>query len=256
MTMLANLFIGSLIILYAMGLMVCAVYCRIQKRSTRKMYGLVVAASQRFEASEEQSRKTENSDRAKCGAKAILRKMRKHMEPYLYGLTRYLVIVVGKIPSCRIRKWIMRHVFCMEISKDAVLYGGFEIRSPWNVKIGRAVIGLGALIDGRMSVSIEDDVVLASSVSIYTVQHDVDDPMFRVNNKGGSVVIHNHAWISSHSTVLPKVEVGEGAVLCSGAIATKSLEPFGIYSGIPATKKRERNHNLEYVSGKTYWHFY
>ena len=253
MTMLANLVIGILIVMYAIGFMVCAVYCRIQKRSARKTLRCAVATTQSPETSAGQP---SEADVSKCRAKAILRIIRKRMEPYLYGLSRYLVIVVGKIPSCRIRKLLMRYVFCMDISKEAVLYGGFEIRSPWNVKIGRAVIGVGALIDGRMSVTIEDDVVLASSVSIYTVQHDVNDPMFRVNNKGGAVVIHNHAWISSHSTVLPKVEIGEGAVLSAGAIATKSLEPFGIYSGIPATKKRERNQNLEYVSGKTYWHFY
>ena len=75
----------------------------------------------------------------------------------------------------------------MTIDNKAVIYGGFEIRSPWNINIGKCVIGAGALLDGRNGIEIQDDVCLAQNVMIFTEQHDLNDPMFRCNDKGGKV---------------------------------------------------------------------
>lgn len=253
MSLIASIIVYVWLGAYVVAFVICSVYCRIQKKKDRKRFDQKQAASVN---KSETIQPDANNHQADRGIKPTLRKVKRQLEAYLYGLTRYMSIVVGKIPSNRIRRTLMKIVFCMDVSSDAVLYGGFEIRSPWNVKIGRAVIGVGALIDGRQPVTIENDVVLASGVSIYTMQHDVNDPWFRINDKGGPVTIHQHAWISSHTTILPKVEVGEGAVLSANAVATKSLDAFGIYSGVPATKKRERSHDLRYVSGQNYWHFY
>jgi putative colanic acid biosynthesis acetyltransferase WcaF len=41
--------------------------------------------------------------------------------------------------------------------------------------------------------------------------------------------------------VNPGINVGEGAILALGAIATRDLEPFGIYAGVPARKVKERS---------------
>ncbi|PWM77496.1 MAG: acetyltransferase [Phascolarctobacterium sp.] len=138
----------------------------------------------------------------------------------------------------------------MKIHPEAIIYGGFEIRSPWNIKLGRVVIGVGALLDGRNGIVMEDDVCLAQNVMIFTEQHDLNDEFFRCNDKGGMVNIKDHAWISSRSTILPRVTVGSGAVLACGAIATKDLEPYGVYAGIPAKKVSDRNNNLKYSLGK------
>ncbi len=144
----------------------------------------------------------------------------------------------------------------MKIAKKAVVYGGFEIRSPWNVELGECVIGVNALLDGRNGIVIKDGVCLAQNVSIYTEQHDVNDPLFRTNGKGGSVNIDEMAWISSRTTILPKVQVGRGAVLAAGAVATKNLEAYGVYAGIPAKRIAERNKEINYCVVDGYWHFY
>ncbi len=178
------------------------------------------------------------------------------LKSYLDGLCWYYSILIGRIPSNHIRKYLMKHCFCMKLSKKAVLYGGFQIRSPWNIEVGDSVIGYGALLDGRSGIRIDDHVCLAVGVSIYTLQHDVNDEHFAVNQKGGSVEIEKYAWISSHTTVLPKVHVGEGCVLAAGGIATKNLEPYGVYAGIPARRISERNRCLHYTVGDTYCHFY
>lgn len=70
-------------------------------------------------------------------------------------------IAIGRIPSHHIRKCLARHILCLDIHPEAVLYGGFELRSPWNISIGRSVLGVGALLDGREGIIIEDNVCLA-----------------------------------------------------------------------------------------------
>ena len=49
-----------------------------------------------------------------------------------------------------------------------------------------------------------------------------------------------YAWICARAIVHPQVNVGVGAVLGLGSIATRDLESFGVYSGVPATKVKER----------------
>ena len=41
-------------------------------------------------------------------------------------------------------------------------------------------------------------------------------------------------WISGHSTILPGVTIGDGAVIAAGAVVTKDVEPNSIVGGVPA----------------------
>jgi putative colanic acid biosynthesis acetyltransferase WcaF len=49
-----------------------------------------------------------------------------------------------------------------------------------------------------------------------------------------------YSWICAKASINPGVNVGDGAILALGSIATKDLEPFGIYAGTPAKKVKER----------------
>jgi putative colanic acid biosynthesis acetyltransferase WcaF len=40
--------------------------------------------------------------------------------------------------------------------------------------------------------------------------------------------------------VAPGVNLGEGAVLGLGSVATRDLEPWCVYAGVPAVKVKER----------------
>ena len=116
--------------------------------------------------------------------------VKQTIKSMLYGLARYYSILIGRIPSHHLRKILLRFCFSMEIHRKAVIYGGFEFRSPWNISIGNSVVGVGALLDGRCGIIIHDDVTLAQNVCIFTLQHDVNDPSFRTTGKGGAVEIH------------------------------------------------------------------
>lgn len=167
---------------------------------------------------------------------------------HLYrGWIRYKLICLGRVPSHSYRNWILRHIYYMKLGKGAVLYGGFEIRAPWKITIGKGtIIGDECKLDGRNELFIGENVNFSTGVWIWTEQHDLNDPYFSSNDSGGKVVVLDRSWISSRTTILPNVVIGEGAVVAAGALITKDCEPYSIYGGVPGKKIGERNRDLRY----------
>lgn len=181
-----------------------------------------------------------------------------YFEHISYGLMRYNLLRVGKIPSFTIRRFLYKWVYCMDITKNTNIYGGCEIRSPWNIHADRCVIAVGCILDGRSGITIGQDVVFGSNVHVWTQEHAVNDPYFRVLAENSKpVVIENHAWICSDSTLLPGTRIGEGAVVASRACVTKDCEPYCIYGSVPAKRIGERNKDLQYkLDKRPTWFFY
>lgn len=49
-----------------------------------------------------------------------------------------------------------------------------------------------------------------------------------------------HVFLGTNSVILPGVTIGEGAVVASGSVVTKDLEPWGVYVGSPARRVKAR----------------
>lgn len=230
-------------VLTVFDLILCSIYSRLRRRHDQQKTKL----KNRISDVKEEAMKD----------KQLLKKFARRIDNWLYGLCRYTSIWVGKVPSYTFRRWIFRYVFCMQINRHAIIHGGCEIRSPWNIKIGNSVIGVGVILDGRNGIEIEDDVVLASGVWIWTEQHDSEDPYFRCLDKGGMVVIRKHAWIGNRVIILPRVTIEEGDVIAAGAVVTKNCVPFTMYGGVPAKEIHKRNQDLRYTDVTAgIWPFY
>jgi putative colanic acid biosynthesis acetyltransferase WcaF len=50
-----------------------------------------------------------------------------------------------------------------------------------------------------------------------------------------------YAWVCARACVAPGVNVSEGAVLGLGSVATRSLEAWTVYAGVPAVKVKDRH---------------
>lgn len=163
------------------------------------------------------------------------------------GWIRYRIIQLGKIPCHAYRIFILKYIYKMNLEKNVVIYGGFEIRDPWNISIGQGtIIGDNAILDGRNGISIGKNANLSTGVWIWTNQHDYNDRYFEPNGKGGKVIIGDRVWLSSRVSVLPGIKIDDGAVIAGGGCVTKDCEPFTVYGGVPAKRICERNKNLEY----------
>lgn len=48
------------------------------------------------------------------------------------------------------------------------------------------------------------------------------------------VIVHKNAWVAINVTVLPGVEIGEGAIVSAGSVVSKDIPPFTVAKGNPA----------------------
>ncbi|PWK67517.1 CatB-related O-acetyltransferase [Aminobacter sp. AP02] len=56
----------------------------------------------------------------------------------------------------------------------------------------------------------------------------------------GDTIIGDGAWIGMRAMIMPGVNIGEGAIVASGAIVTKDVAPYTIVAGNPATPIKTR----------------
>ncbi|MBC8206019.1 MAG: acyltransferase [Kiritimatiellales bacterium] len=152
--------------------------------------------------------------------------------------------MLAHFPCQWFRKFVLR-LLGAQIDRSAVLYGGFEIRSPRKLTIGaNSSIGHKATLDARGGLTIGRNVNFSSEVMIWTAQHDYRSSTFETNFK--SVTIGDYVWLGPRCIILPGVTVGEGAVVAAGAVVTKDVEPYAVVAGVPAKKISDRPGNLNY----------
>lgn len=173
------------------------------------------------------------------------------------GWLRYSIIITGRFPCHTLRNYIYKYIYNTKLGKNVVIYGGSEIRSPYNIEIGEGtIIGDDSKLDGRNGIIIGRNVNFSTGVWIWTEQHNPQSAEFSCINEGAPVVIGDRVWISCRAIILPGVTIGEGAVIAAGAVVTKNIEPYTIYGGIPARKIGNRNENLIYEFDGKYIPFY
>lgn len=175
-------------------------------------------------------------------------KIKKQIFIFFIGYERYLIHRIKMFPSHAVRNWVYRNIYLVDKHKTSVIYFGCEIRSGVNLHIGKgSIIGDNCILDARQGIYIGENVNLSSEVHLWTEAHDVNDPYFRsMPCNHGPIHIGDRVWLGSNVTVLDKVNIGEGAVVCSGAVVTKDVGPYVIVAGIPAKKIGERSKDLRY----------
>lgn len=140
--------------------------------------------------------------------------------------------IISFFPSCHIRK-IGLAIFGVKIYGKVSMFSGFEIRNPKGLIFqGDSSVGPNVLLDARKGLIIGKNVTIARNAMIWTLHHDYNDSQFKAI--GEKVIIGDYAWICSGSIILPGVSVGEGAIVASGAVVTKSVEPYSVVAGVPA----------------------
>jgi putative colanic acid biosynthesis acetyltransferase WcaF len=114
-----------------------------------------------------------------------------------------------------------------------------KIWAPWNL-ICESVVAIGpdAIIYNPKLVRLGSHAILSQESYLCGATHDYDHPAFPT--VAYPMNIGRYAWICARAAVQPGVTVGEGAVLALGSVATKDLEPWTVYGGIPARRIKAR----------------
>ncbi|MGF1519688.1 MAG: CatB-related O-acetyltransferase [Nodosilinea sp.] len=73
----------------------------------------------------------------------------------------------------------------------------------------------------------------------------------------GDTVIGNDVWIGYGATLMPGVQVGDGAIVAAQAVVTKSVPPYAVVGGNPAQIIRYRfdEATIEALLGLQWWHW-
>lgn len=104
-----------------------------------------------------------------------------------------------------------------------------------DVYIGEDLIVIDELGDPSTKLFIGDRVAISPRVTL--VLHSApNDSRIRehIREQKGSIVIHQDAWIGTGAVIMPDIEVGEGAVVGSNAVVTRSVPDYTVVAGVPA----------------------
>ncbi len=175
--------------------------------------------------------------------------LRSTIKRILDGMSIYVSHLIGSLPSHVLRRILYRTVLHVKMGEKVVIYKGCEMRASYKIHIGKGtIVGNDCILAAQRGITLGENVNIGYGVWIWAGQHDIHDPYFSTEAKGsrGPVAVGNRVWLGARTIILGGVTIGEGAVIASGAVVTRDVEPFSIYGGIPARKIGERNRDLLY----------
>ena len=121
-----------------------------------------------------------------------------------------------------------------QVDKSFRCFPPFYTDCGKNIKIGKNVfINACCRFQDQGGIEIGDGSLIGHNTTIATLNHDFN-PDKRANLHPSPVKIGKNVWIGSDSTILPGVEIGDGAVIGAGSVVTKNVPANSIAVGSPA----------------------
>ncbi len=134
---------------------------------------------------------------------------------------------------------MLLRLFGAKLGKGCQFYPSGKVWTPWNLVCEDCcTLGMGAEIYNPSLVYLESHCTISQQAYVCGATHDYNDPDFPMISY--SMRLGAYSWICARASVLPGVNVGAGAVLGLGSVAARDLEPWTVYSGVPAIKVKER----------------
>ncbi|RXS95717.1 putative colanic acid biosynthesis acetyltransferase [Silvibacterium dinghuense] len=135
---------------------------------------------------------------------------------------------------------LLLRAFGAKMGAACHFYPKSKIWAPWNLVCeDRVTVADDAELYNPSLLHLDSHVIVSQGAYICGATHRYDEPSFRLVSF--PMRLGAYSWICARAAVNPGVNVGNGAILALGSIATKDLEPFGIYAGAPAKKVKERS---------------
>jgi putative colanic acid biosynthesis acetyltransferase WcaF len=145
-------------------------------------------------------------------------------------------------PSPRIahgwRAWLLR-CFGAKLGSHCRFYPASRVWAPWNLSCEDTVmVADGAELYNPAPMVLASHAIVSQGAYLCGATHDYNDPKFPVVSF--PMRVGRYAWVAARACVSPGVNLGDGAILGLASLATKDLEPWSIYAGVPARKVKER----------------
>jgi galactoside O-acetyltransferase len=121
------------------------------------------------------------------------------------------------------------------------------------VKIGSNVhIASNCYLAGSAGIEMSDFSGLAPGVQIFSSTDDYTGKKLTnptvgkpyIGGKSGKVTLEKHVIIGAKSIILPGITIEEGSSVGALSLVNKNLDAWGVYSGIPVKKLKNRFKNI------------
>lgn len=110
-----------------------------------------------------------------------------------------------------------------DVQPQVVVWGGGALDIGDYVSVGVGTVFLTAVYSHKEGLRMVDGQPKGTTNALYD-----------------KIVVHDDVYIGARCTILPKVTIGEGAIIGANSLVNKDVEPWGIYVGSPARKINER----------------
>ena len=141
-------------------------------------------------------------------------------------------------PFSALKRSVLR-MFGATIGRGVIIKPDVKITFPWKLTVGdHAWLGEESWLLNLAPITIEANVCISQRAFLCTGNHNYRSPTFDLITR--PIHICAGAWVGAATFVGPGVNIGTHAVLTAGSVATKDLEPGGIYQGNPAVQKLKR----------------
>lgn len=163
-----------------------------------------------------------------------------------YSFAENLVRLLMELLPQPLRYWIFKALLARLGAGSMIDYQTY-FRYPWKISVGigvsinRGCEFYGSMLDGKAHITVGDHCALAPRVRVLSATHDYG--FLHLPDMSASVTIGKHVWIGAGATLLPGINIGDGAVVAAGSVVTRDVDPFTIVGGNPARfiKNRELN---------------
>jgi acetyltransferase-like isoleucine patch superfamily enzyme len=128
-----------------------------------------------------------------------------------------------------------------QISDGVILapYGG-------TIRISQGVfVGPYCVLYGHGGLTISENTLIAAGTVIVPSNHEFADAETPICNQGDTrlgISIAEDVWIGCGVRILDGVSIGQGCVVGSGAVVTRSLDSYSVAVGVPARTIKKRGH--------------
>ena len=88
-------------------------------------------------------------------------------------------------------------------------------------------------MDGA-KISLGNNVFVGPSTGFYTANHPLDFERRNIGlEKALPITVGNNVWFGANVNVMPGVTIGDGSVIASGTVVTKSVPNNSLVAGVP-----------------------
>jgi acetyltransferase-like isoleucine patch superfamily enzyme len=130
------------------------------------------------------------------------------------------------------------------IERDVTIWLSSDEGAQPRLAMGNSVyIGRNSFLGCYQPITMGDNVMIGAFVYFTSGDHRFDRrdiPMHLQGFEGGAIQLGSDVWIGTHVTILPGLEIGNGAIIGAGSVVTRSVPAYEIWAGVPARFLKHR----------------